>query len=440
MVSQPVAPIARLPEEIARQIVDPKSYADWDALHATLVKVRRDMPFARGDLEEYEPFWVASTHADLKEVAFNSEVFLSGNGGNGGMQTREAFKFAKELGAGAIFRSLVGMNAPDHMKYRRLTFAWFQPKNLRPLEERIREIAREFIAQMRAAGGTCDFATDIAAYYPLRVIMSILGVPVEDQPLMLRLTQEFFGGNDKEVNRNREEPSPIEAAKMIRQVADDFTRYFSRVSAERRAQPTDDLATVIANAVIDGVPISDKDAMGYYITVATAGCRCRKRASLSAEALLWATRSGSALAERPAELKKVQADPGLSPRLVEEAIRWTSPIHQFVRTAAKDYVIRGQQVKAGDKVILLYPSANRDESVFDAPFEFRVDRRPNNQIAFSYGPHMCLGMHLARMELTIFFEELLPLIKSLVLAGKPARLESNFNGGPKSVPIRFTLR
>jgi cytochrome P450 len=183
--------------------------------------------------------------------------------------------------------------------------------------------------------------------------------------------------------------------------------------------------------VIDGKPIEDREAMGYYITVAFAG---HDTTSSSVSGALWA------LSEQPDQLKRVQSDLSLSPSLVEEAIRWTTPVHQFVRVAAQDHEVRGQKVRKGDRVILCFPSGNRDEEIFTDPFEFQVDRKPNRQIAFGYGAHMCLGMHLARMEMSIFFQELLPRLERVELAGKPRRTITNFVGGPKAVPIRFSMR
>jgi cytochrome P450 len=322
------------------------------------------------------------------------------------------------------------MNQPDHMKYRMLTQSWFMPKNLREIEGRLRKLARTYVDKLAATGGICDFVSEIAVHYPLMVIMSILGVPEQDEPMMLRLTQEYFGNNDAELNRGRAAMTPLEAEQAVTKVVAEFNDYFLRVSEDRRRNPTDDLATVIANSTIDGEPISDIDALGYYITVAFAG---HDTTSSSVAGAIWA------LCERPEELEKVKANPSLIPGLVEEAVRWTSPIHQFVRRTAADCEFRGQAVRKGEWVVLLFPSGNRDEDVFKAPFEFRVDRSPLRQIGFGYGAHVCLGQHLARMEMSIFFEELLPRLKSLELAGTPRRTVTNFVGGPKSVPIRFEM-
>jgi cytochrome P450 len=417
-----------LPDDIARAIADPKSYAEWDTLHRMLVDVRRDMPFARAELADYNPFWVASKYDDIQTVARQNTQFLSGMGG---LQTKSALKFQIEAGTGRQFRSVVAMNQPDHMKYRTLTQAWFMPKNLRQIEDRLRKLARTYVDKLAAAGGECDFVSEIAVHYPLMVIMSILGVPDEDEPMMLRLTQEYFGNNDAELNRGKAAIAPLEAEQAVTRVVAEFNDYFRKVSEERRRNPTDDLASVIANSKIDGEPIADIDAMGYYITVAFAG---HDTTSSSVAGAIWA------LCDFPEQLARVQSDPSLIPNLVEEGVRWTSPIHQFVRRAASDCEIRGQTVRKSDWVVLLFPSGNRDEEIFDHPFEFRVDRSPSRQIGFGYGAHVCLGQHLARMEMSIFFEELLPRLKSIELAGTPRRTVTNFVGGPKALPVRFEMR
>ncbi len=420
--------IATLPDPVARAIADPNSSAEWETLHRTLVDVRRDMPFARAELEDYNPFWVASKYDDIQHVARQNTQFLSGMGG---LQTRSALRFQQEAGTGKQFRSVVAMNQPHHMKYRTLTQAWFMPKNLRQIEARLRTLARTYVDKLAATGGECDFVSEIAVHYPLMVIMSILGVPDEDEPMMLRLTQEYFGNNDAELNRGKAALSPIEAEQAASKVVAEFNDYFRKVSEARRRNPTDDLASVIANSRIDGEPIADIDAMGYYITVAFAG---HDTTSSSVAGAMWA------FCDFPNQLARVRADPALIPGLVEEAVRWTSPIHQFVRRAAFDCEVRGQKIAKGEWVVLLFPSGNRDEEMFEQPFEFRVDRSPLRQIGFGYGAHVCLGQHLARMEMSIFFEELLPRLEWIELAGEPRRTVTNFVGGPKSLPVRFEMR
>jgi len=416
-----------LPEPLARAVADPRSYAQWDTLHEHLKIVRRDFPFARAQIDGYNPFWVASKFDDIRAVALNNDVFKSGMGG---ILTNEEVAFERRAGIGGLFRSVVAMNEPDHRKYRMLTQAWFQPKNLQRVEERVRALARRYVDRLEATGGECDFVGEVAVHFPLMVIMSILGVPEEDEPMMLRLTQEYFGSKDADLNRDRAALSADEHFQGVRRVIEDATAYFGEISAARRRNPTDDLASVIANAVIDGKPINDVDAMGYYITVAFAG---HDTTSSSLAGAVWA------LCENPEQLELLRANPALTANLAEEAVRWTTPIHQFTRIVARDIEFNGRQVKKGEWIVLSFPSGNRDEAVFDEPFRFRVDRDKNTHVGFGYGAHMCLGMHLARMELRAFFDEMLPRVRTLELNGTPTRTVTNFVGGPKSVPIRVRM-
>ncbi len=414
----------RLPDELARAVADPKAYADLDALHETFRIIRRDHPFARSDLPDYEPFWVASKFDDIQSVARQNEAFLSGMGA---LIPKAA---AARMGATAQgFRSVVGMNAPDHVKYRLLTQAWLAPKNIRKLEDSMRALARRHVDKMAAAGGEIDFVRDVAVHYPLLVVMSILGVPARDEPMMLRLTQQYFGNNDAELAR-RGTLTPEEVQAGLMETIAEVSAYFRAITEDRRRRPADDLASVIANGRIDGELMPEADSLGYYITIAFAG---HDTTSSSTAGGIWA------LAERPDELAKVKADPALIAGLVEESIRWTTPVYQFVRVAARDTEVRGQTVREGEQVALCFPSGNRDEDAFEDPFAFQVDRKTNRHVAFGYGAHQCLGMHLARMEMSIFFEELLPRLKSLDLAGEPRRTTTNFVGGPKTLPIRCSI-
>lgn len=415
--------MTRLPDNLAQIVVDPRAYADWNVLHPALAEIRRNYPFARAELPGYRRFWVASKFDDIRAVARDNDTFLSGIGA---MLSDEELDFERRAGIGKLFRSVVAMNEPDHREYRMLTQAWFQPANVRTLEHRVRARAAHWVGRM-AESGSMDFAREIAIHYPLLVIMDVLGVPEQDEPMMLRLTQEYFGSSDQELNRRRSQLTPEQKYEAVREVIEEARAFFAEITAERRRQPRDDLATVIANGVVDGEPISDLDAMGYYITIAFAG---HDTTSSSLAGALWA------LAERPEELAKVQREPALVANLVEEAVRWTTPIHQFTRAARRDAEVAGAIVRKGDFVILSFPSGNRDETVFDSPFEFRVDRAKAAHVGFGYGAHMCLGMHLARLELKAFFEALIPRLSLLELAGEPRRTISSFVGGPKSLPLR----
>jgi len=221
---------------------------------------------------------------------------------------------------------------------------------------------------------------------------------------------------------------PREDQKIDFGVIIDFSNYFRALSETKRANPTDDLASLIANSQIDGQPISDLEAMSYYIIVATAG---HDTTSSSTAGALWA------LAENPGELAKVKADLSLIPSLVDESIRWTTPVKTFMRTVTADTEFAGRDFKKNDWLMLCYASGNRDEAVFDDPDHFHVDRKPNRHLAFGYGAHLCLGQHLAKMEMRILWEEMIPRLKSVELAGTPAMSEAVFVNGPKRLPLRF---
>jgi cytochrome P450 len=419
------------PAHIAANLVDPLAYCDR-GLHNDFAWLRAHLPVSRAEVNGFDPFWVVTKHADIAEISRQNALFH--NGDRPTVLTDKASEaFVRSVtGMPHLVRSLVQMDAPDHPKYRSLTQQWFTHQSVKKLEERIRGLARAQVEMMIALGGHCDFVCDVAVMYPLQVIMEILGVPHEDEQRMLLLTQQLFGSQDPELNRSRQ--VVLDLAEMLQQlqaVVADFSEYFGKLTAARRAQPRDDVATVIANAQIDGRPISDFEAMGYYIIIAAAG---HDTTSSSTSGAMWA------LCEQPGELDKLRANPALIPGLVEEAVRWTVPVQHFMRTAMQDYELRGCRIAAGDWLMLCYLSGNRDEEVFDAPFTFRSDRSPNKHISFGTGAHACLGQHLARLEMRILFEELIPRLRTVELTGEPRRSASTFVGGPKTLPIRFTLQ
>ena len=422
----------RIPQDVAQQLVDPVAYADG-RIHEAYRWLRKNEPFGVADVEGVDPFWVAVRHEDIQEISRQNSLFLNG-ARNPVLTSQVADRKVREMMGGSphLLRTLIHMDEPDHMKYRVLTQAWFLPQNLRAMEDHIRAIARTAVDRMLATGGRCDFVRDVALHYPLHVIMSIMGVPEEDEPRMLKLTQEIFGAADPELGRSaqKEKDVPLEERQLDFGVITDFFDYYRRFSEEKRKNPSDDLGSLIANSTIDGQPLSDLEAMSYYIIVATAG---HDTTSSSTGGAMWA------LAQNPGEFAKVKADLSLIPSLVDESIRWTTPVKTFMRTAAEDTEVAGRAVKKDDWIMLCYASGNRDEAVFEDPFLFRVERKPNKHLAFGYGAHVCLGQHLAKMEMRVLWEELLPRLKSVELDGEPAMSEAVFVNGPKRLPIRFEL-
>jgi cytochrome P450 len=277
---------------------------------------------------------------------------------------------------------------------------------------------------MAARGDACDFAADIAAHFPLRVILSILGLPESDYPRMLRLTQELFGSEDPDYARVAADDAQIA-------VILDFIAYFSGLSADRRAHPTSDLASVIANARLEGQPLPDLETFGYYLIVATAGHDTTS--SAIAGGLL-------ALLQHPEELAKLRADPGLVDHAADEIVRWVSPVKHFMRTARDDHRLGPTRIAKGDWLLLSYQSANRDEDVFVDPFRFDVTRSDADQsLGFGFGRHYCLGAHLAKLEIRALFRALVPRLEHIELDGEPSLMQSVLVSGPKSLPVRYRL-
>jgi cytochrome P450 len=412
-------------------LATPVTYGDEKKIHALLADLRKNDPVHWTEPEGFRPYWAVTKHADILEIERQSDKFL--NEPRSVLMDIETEKNLASMWGGpdpktgrvSPLRTLIDMDGADHRAYRGLTQAWFMPPNLKKLEARVSELAKRYVDKMMEKGPSCDFAREIAVYYPLHVIMSIMGVPESDEPRMLKLTQELFGGQDPDLKR------PDELTSEQSNVILDFFNYFAQITAERRAHPGEDLATVIANGKINGCPLGDIETASYYIIVATAGH------DTTSSSIAGGLR---ALVENPGELKKLQANPELLPTAVDEMIRWTTPVQHFMRTATEDYELRGRKIKKGDALQLLYISGNRDEEVYPDAFSFRVDREPNRHVAFGYGVHVCLGQHLAKMEIRAFFSELLKRLEHIELAGEPKRVQASFVSGLKSLPVRYKIR
>ena len=411
-------------KEATTVLADPAAYADDDRLHPALAHLRAHRPVAWVDHEPYRPFWAITKHADIMAVERDNELFISGP--RPLLMPAEGDDVMKQQqDAGIGLRTLIHMDDPHHRDVRKIGADWFRPKAMRDLKVRVDELARRYVDRMREIGPECDFVTEVAVNYPLYVILSLLGMPEEDFPRMLKLTQEMFGGDDTEHKRGEGTTEDLLAVLM------DFFTYFNALTAARRENPTGDLASAIANGTINGEPLSDMDTVSYYVIVASAGHDTTKDAI-----------SGGlhALIDNPDQLDRLRGDMSLMGTAVEEMIRWATPVKEFMRTATADTEIRGVPIAQGDSVYLAYVSANRDEDVFADPFRFDVGRDPNKHLAFGYGVHFCLGAALARMEMNSFFTELVPRLESIEFAGRPELSATTFVGGLKHLPIRYSIR
>jgi cytochrome P450 len=397
-------------DDAAAALVDPSAYADG-RLERACDTLRNTSPVHRVDEEAFLPFYVLTKHHDVQEVERNPARFLAA--------PRYRLRRKPDDLRGEPARSLVSMDPPDHTEYRALTADWFHPRKLDVFDESVRALARAAVDRMAAHDEPYDFVTEVSMQLPLAVICSMLGIPESDRDLVLRLTQLAFGSEDAEYQQLAQVDGMESGMR--------FAQYFAGVAQDRLAHPTDDLSSVLAHSQLHGEPLPPGDLLGYFGILATAGHDTTS--STIAGGL-------QALVEHPDELERLRADPSLVPSAVEEMIRWVSPVKSFMRTAVEDTELRGQPLTAGDAVLLLYASANRDEEVFADAHRFDVGRDPNRHLAFGHGIHFCLGAQLARLETRAFFAELIPRLRDIEITGEPQLVKTLFVGGLKHLPIR----
>ena len=410
--------------DLGRIFAEPAAYADPVAWHAAAARLRHEQPIAKVALPDYPEFWAITKHADVMEIERNPEVFT--NGPVPALATRTDMA-ANAAQGGAAMKTLVQMDGDEHKAHRNIVNDWFKPANVKRMSDRVDELARQYVDQMADLGAACDFARDIAMHYPLQVILSILGLPEDDYAKMLKLTQELFGAEDPDIGRAGEDHTVLEV--ML-----DFVSYFTGLATDRRSHPTEDLASLIANATLDGAPLPDMDVFGFYLIIATAGHDTTSNSI--AGGLL-------ALMTHPDQLALLQSDPSLLTRgtAADELIRYVSPVKHFIRTCQAPFTVRDVTFEPGDITLLSYASANRDDDVFPDPFRLDVTRaNAASHLAFGFGRHFCLGAHLARMEIRALFRELLSRLEFVELAGEPTFVHSRLVTGPKTLPIRYRLR
>ncbi|MBW2293155.1 MAG: cytochrome P450 [Deltaproteobacteria bacterium] len=401
-------------------IVSNETFAENGYPHEAWALLRREAPVYYYDRDVKVPFWAITKHEDIAKISRQAKDNLNA--------PRLAVfpEFSPPEEDEREIRHLLVMDAPDHSIYRKLTSSHFTPRSVRRLEASIEQIAKETLDGI-ANGGSAheiDFVTEVSAPLPLAVLAELLGVPREDWKLMFAWTNQIVGSSDPEYQKGGS--AQISAAEARMQLFE----YFWKMTEERRKQPRDDIASVLAHANVGGEPLPPRELLSYFFLLVVAGNETTRNAM-----------SGGLLAliENPDQLEKLRKDPTLIDSAVEEILRWTTPVIQFCRTATREFDLRGQTIRAGDSMCLFYPSANRDEEVFDRPFEFRVDREPNRHMAFGIGEHFCLGANLARLELRILFRQLVARLQEIELIGPVERLRSSFLGGVKHIPIRHRI-
>lgn len=423
----------RIPTELVAPVFNPATFGHRGVVHDIFTRLRRDYPLSIAEVPGYDPHWIVTKYADLREITRRDDVFSSGRRSKTLIsQLGEALVKQYTGGQSNIFRSLVQLDPPEHGAYRAVLAPSFMPDRISQMKDNVQRVARDYVDRLAAMAPECDFAHDIAFMYPLKVVLDLVGVPEADHPRMLRLTQWLFSYADPDLMRPGSDlTNPEEITKTWNIVFNEFRDYYLPMVEDRRAQPREDLTSLIANGRIFGEPMEERALVSYFAIISTAG---HDTTAATTATGMWV------LAEQPALLARLQAEPALIPGFVEETIRWASPVQQFVRCAEQDYEIRGRTIRRGDLVYLSYVSANRDEEQFADPFVFDPTRSPNRHIGFGYGAHICLGQHLARLEMRALWEALIPRLDFVELAGEPRLTESEFVSGPKHVPIRFGLR
>ena len=292
-------------------------------------------------------------------------------------------------------------------------------------QDSARHLVELMLERTSGGEGACEFANEIAAAHPLRVLSTILGVPRDQEPRILELTNQLFASDDPDLQREGED-----RAQAAQALAADFFQMFNTIIADRRANPTGDLASVLANGQVNGEPMGLLETLGYFLITFSAGHDTTKNALAGGIC---------ALAQHPEEFEKLKRNPGLIPSAVEEIVRWTTPVNYMKRVVGEDLEFHGQKLRKGENVVLFYASANRDESVFDDPFTFRVDRTPNRHLGFGIGEHFCLGAHLARVSQRALLREIVDRIDALEIGGPTEHIHSSFVVGLKKLPLRYRV-
>jgi cytochrome P450 len=407
-------------------LIDPRPYAEAGTPHASFTALRQRSPLHWCEPPGYPPFWAVTKHADICSISKRPDAFLNAPGI---VHPRLDIPVDRSEGVGAM-RTIIEMDPPEHRSFRKVASPWFTPRALAGMEAVAEQSARGLVdalaARARGREGECDFATEIATAHPLRILSTILGVSREDEPRILRLTNQLFAADDPELQRAAENRQ-----QALRELGLELFQLFDAIIQDRRANPRDDLATVLANGQVDGAPMGPMETFGYYLITFTAGHDTTKNALAGGM---------RAFAEHPDQFAALRSRPELVSSAVEEVVRWATPVNYMRRTAARDVELRGQKIRAGDHLVLCYASANRDEEVFDEPFRFRIDRDPNPHVGFGYGEHFCLGAHLARRSQRALFAELARRVESVELAGEPQWIQSSFVVGLKHLPIRYRMR
>ena len=404
------------------ELVDPEHYAKNGPPHDLWRRLRAESPVHACKVESVEPFWAVTRHADICFISSQPDKFLSEPG------ITLAPDKPRDEGVPGFneMRVVINTDPPEHRDLRKVASPWFTPRALRRIDEAVDRSARELVDELagKTGEGESDMAMGLAVSHPLRILSTALGVPRDQEAVILELSNRLFAPADPELGGGTE---PEDFAKL----GMEFMQLFLPIIQDRRQNPTDDLASVLANGKIKGEPMGPMETLGYYLIAFSAGHDTTKNALAG---------GFRALIEHPKEFEKVQRDPARAPDVVEEILRWTSSVNTMKRTAACDIELGGQKIREGDALQMFYASANRDEDVFDDPYTFTIERNPNRHLAFGYGEHFCMGANLARRSQRAIVEELARRVEHWEIIGEPEWIASSFVVGLKHLPVRYKIK
>lgn len=384
--------------------------------HEWFTYLRREAPVFKHPEPGGRGFWVITRYDDVVTVNRDSQTYSSEQQ-RGGVTALEDLPPSADLASEG--RMMLTMDPPDHTRYRSLVNRGFTPRMISALASGIRAAVGAILDRV-IAKRDCDFVIEVAAELPLQVIAQLLGVPFEDRHKLFEWSNRMIGSRDPEYAVSEE---------LVRSAAIEMFMYSGALAAKRREQPRDDIVTALLNADIDGDRLSEVDFNLFFLLLAVAGNETTRNAL---------AHGVNTLIDHPDQYRMLAENPALVPSATEEILRWASPVMYFRRNVTRDTEVRGQPIKAGDKVSLWYISANRDEQIFPEPFKFDVTRSPNEHVAFGGGgAHYCLGANLAKMEINIMLEELVKRVKSVERIGEVQRFRSNFINGIKHLPVRM---
>ena len=397
--------------------ISPEKYQRDGYPHPEWSWLRANDPVHWTESEWCDPFWAVTKHADIVAVGKNPKDWI--------IEPRIAV-FTRDAPPEPTTRHLLTMDPPDHGRYRNLTAKWFTPRTVKIWEPKVQSVTGE-VLDAASQKGQIDFVADVSAPITIAVIALMLGLPKEDWHLLFRWTNEIIAPDDPEFQRGRTSLETSEAART------ELFAYFKEIADKRRANPSDDILSVVVQGQIDGQPLNDFELLSYYFLLVVAGNETTRNAM---------TGGIQCFLDNPEQWQKLASseDPAWVEGAIEETVRWTTPVNQFARTATRELELRGKKIREGESICLFYASGNRDEEVFEDPFEFRIDRSPNHHIGFGRGEHVCLGAHLARLEIRCMYQQLRKRLVHMERSGPVDRAYSSFIGGIKRAPMRWELR